>query len=457
MSQVPTDFRKLGAIHVVKPSGQVLAYGLGAATDVARGTQLLTTGLGGSNAAVVGDQVVIGPSVFDLGLNLLTFATGVKVYGSGIDLTTIYSQRNVDQVSACVLPWTDGVFSNLTLWGNHATKQQTPLGFRDNDNPSEDLVITNFYGENLKIIGSVDAIHFNSTAPVGFTGYFRDCWLYSNFDTVALFGGLNAGSSIVLDNMICDARYGVGYTYPSYEGSIGVNSRGIATNLESTDLAITVKGGEYVAGGASTRNSCMYVQTAASGKITLGGLVKLTSSGTAALDLETTAGSIEVGPSVRYDTAKIAGAITKLAAYGTAPTAAGLAIWGGADAAAQRISLGITEGTWSPTLVIVANLDSTPTAVNCQYQRIGNWVYVSGQVSGVDPTAAALTRYAMPLPIASAFTDASDASGFAYQASAERVGTIIADVTNDRLEFRFTAAQTTSLDVVFHGSYRIKA
>ena len=115
----------------------------------------------------------------------------------------------------------------------------------------------------------------------------------------------------------------------------------------------------------------------------------------------------------------------------------------------------VTNGTWTPTLTAVANIDSL-TASLCSYTRIGDYVWCFGVV-GVDPTAAAtLTQVGISLPIPTNLTSSTtDLNGTAAASSAQRGGVVGPDTVNDRALLNFTAEVTAITNFRFVFAYRI--
>jgi hypothetical protein len=115
-------------------------------------------------------------------------------------------------------------------------------------------------------------------------------------------------------------------------------------------------------------------------------------------------------------------------------------------------ALGITEGSYTPTLTNVTNLDAS-TAYQCWYFKVGSKVTFWGKVD-VDPTASAATELGISLPVASGFANPQDlvctvGSGFSMAVQ------ITADVANGRAKLSFAAPSTSNFTIYFHGSYHI--
>ena len=119
---------------------------------------------------------------------------------------------------------------------------------------------------------------------------------------------------------------------------------------------------------------------------------------------------------------------------------------------------GHLAGTWTPTLTGVLNIAATSGPVGF-YTRIDDVVHAAGYYQA-DPTAGStLTKVGISLPIPSAFTVASDLSGYGNRDSGASMnfGRIIADATNDRAEWQaYIDADAANRDHFFSFTYRVK-
>lgn len=115
----------------------------------------------------------------------------------------------------------------------------------------------------------------------------------------------------------------------------------------------------------------------------------------------------------------------------------------------------IAQGTYTPTLTNVANLDAS-TAYSCQYIRIGSTVTVSGRVD-IDPTLAATsTQLGISLPVASNFANSNECAGTAFASGIATQGAaILADTTNDRAQLQYISGDITNQAMYFTFTYRI--
>jgi hypothetical protein len=98
----------------------------------------------------------------------------------------------------------------------------------------------------------------------------------------------------------------------------------------------------------------------------------------------------------------------------------------------------ISWGTYTPTLTNSSNIDAS-TAYQCQWNRVGNVVTVSGKVD-IDPASATtLTVLGISLPVASAIANDYEIGGTGANHVVQGYSAaILGDATNDRALFDFT-------------------
>lgn len=123
-------------------------------------------------------------------------------------------------------------------------------------------------------------------------------------------------------------------------------------------------------------------------------------------------------------------------------------------AVTAAIAAAVANGTYTPTLTNVTNLDSSGASV-CAYVRVGTAVTVSGRVD-LDPTAAGAVELGISLPIASNFTDNRQCAGVAFSnAVAGQGAAILSDLTNDRASLQFVAVDTSNRVMMFVFQYQV--
>lgn len=111
------------------------------------------------------------------------------------------------------------------------------------------------------------------------------------------------------------------------------------------------------------------------------------------------------------------------------------------------------SNAYTPTLVSVANV-TTASVLSFRFERSGNRIYYNGRLS-VTPAVAVSTdtQLSITLPVASNFTDASQASGVA-STSFGLVASVFADAS-DVLILRFPAPNTSANIFHLSGDYEI--
>lgn len=117
------------------------------------------------------------------------------------------------------------------------------------------------------------------------------------------------------------------------------------------------------------------------------------------------------------------------------------------------ISGSILAGTYTPTLTDGTNVAAS-TSAPFNYIRVGTIVFVTGRV-GVDTTATGAYALGISLPIASDFAAVSNAQGVSGAEAVTESGTIVADITNDRVTLNSIAVTTANHGVSVSFSYRI--
>lgn len=118
------------------------------------------------------------------------------------------------------------------------------------------------------------------------------------------------------------------------------------------------------------------------------------------------------------------------------------------------IAAAVANGTYTPTLTNVTNLDTSGASL-CAYVRVGTAVTVSGRVD-LDPTAAGAVELGISLPVPSNFTDNKQCAGVAFCNSVAGQGAaILSDLTNDRASLQFVAVDTSNRVMMFVFQYQV--
>lgn len=118
-----------------------------------------------------------------------------------------------------------------------------------------------------------------------------------------------------------------------------------------------------------------------------------------------------------------------------------------------------TFGTYTPTLTNVTNV-SASTAGECQFQRAGNVITVSGALTGVQSTAAATTsRIRLSLPMPTTLPGTSAAAGAGVFSSGASLGTACAmygNTANNAIDIDWLAPNNTASQAIrFSFTYRV--
>lgn len=126
-----------------------------------------------------------------------------------------------------------------------------------------------------------------------------------------------------------------------------------------------------------------------------------------------------------------------------------------ANAAAARTTIGLADGTYTPTLDNTTNIAASAVSSPFTYTRIGNIVTIAGGVT-IDPTATGNTVLGISLPIASNFTGSTDGTGIGSSQLNNMTGNIASDATNDRLNLSFQASVNTNQAWRVIAQYEVK-
>lgn len=115
----------------------------------------------------------------------------------------------------------------------------------------------------------------------------------------------------------------------------------------------------------------------------------------------------------------------------------------------------LDSGTWTPTLTNVTNVDASVGGA-CHYIRIGDNVMCWGLLQIDATVAASAVVVRMSLPIASNFSDTSDASGnLTSPGVTPSVGSVIPNTTYNTFEIRVTPANAGNIYYRFAAGYII--
>lgn len=309
MSRDRLDFVPLAPVVLVKPNGLRKGYGLGAASDTDRGTALLAA----LAAITAGDSIYVGPGTFDCGASRVVAAAKCSFIGSGRDITIVKTSYSNANLVTCYFP-TDSRIIDVTIQATTGPSQFTcgavgsdPLTtgvqfIRCHINSAgQDTFLVTKTGSRFDLLDT-DLTMTNTSLTDGLViGNIADI-------EVRMVGGLitvNQGRAVLANGnglITC----------------LGVRMRRLDENGSVFPVVQSISSGNIRLLGCSIQND--------STDPTLG----ILSAGTLSIDAATTWNGTASGHSF-------------LAAYGTIPTAAGLALLDDANAAAQRVTLGVQK------------------------------------------------------------------------------------------------------------------
>lgn len=115
----------------------------------------------------------------------------------------------------------------------------------------------------------------------------------------------------------------------------------------------------------------------------------------------------------------------------------------------------LADNVYTPTLTNVANI-SASTAYPTQYLRVGNSVFVSGQVDFTTVLGGQPTNLGISLPFASDFAQVYQCAGTAFTAAPTKEGAVVrGDITNNRAEIQYEDTNAGTHTMCFQFMYRI--
>lgn len=129
---------------------------------------------------------------------------------------------------------------------------------------------------------------------------------------------------------------------------------------------------------------------------------------------------------------------------------------GATSGSSARTNLGIVEGTFSPSVTPVSNIDSV-SASTLRYVRVGDSVMCWGTVT-VDATfGSGYTTFRLELPVESSLAANADLAGNAgFQGTpSERTWNISADTTNEAAFFETVIVQNASKTFSYNFMYKV--
>jgi hypothetical protein len=141
-----------------------------------------------------------------------------------------------------------------------------------------------------------------------------------------------------------------------------------------------------------------------------------------------------------YAIARVGGVLYRAVAPGTTS-----ASW-------QRVP---AAGAWTGAAVAGTNVASIGSVTGV-YHVIGDYVFLSGAVASVDPTAGAptATDFEVPIPVASNFAATTDAHGIAM-GSVFTAGVVTGSVANDRIVVTGSFSANTTISIHINAAYTL--
>lgn len=246
VANAPVNVAQFGGVNITSSGGRpevnvthrngVLAkrvYLYWATSDAASGTALKAS----IEAAAKGTTVYVGPGVFDIGDNSMTVPAGIRVIGSGIDITTFYTNGE----GQCP----------LQLGAGSIAEDLTSLSMNDLTAPAFNALgtISNpCVLRRVRLFGQVDGLY--QDAPTARSARIFDSIIRCPLDPVTL---LNVGHYFELDNCLIIS----GPAVDSNARGLNLNSTAhvqarkctfvaYATGSVDTDYAISAKGSSTV-------------------------------------------------------------------------------------------------------------------------------------------------------------------------------------------------------------------
>lgn len=140
-------------------------------------------------------------------------------------------------------------------------------------------------------------------------------------------------------------------------------------------------------------------------------------------------------------------------------TAAARSILDDATVIAILTTLGVSVGSYTPTLTGVSNVAAS-TARPCHWIRVLDYVWIFGAFQAQATAANTDTSLGISLPIASDITNVlTDVAGSGGCTSSSNFGlgvTVLGDITNDRMEARWRTPVTSNQTYYFTAGYKVQ-
>jgi hypothetical protein len=454
MSRLQTPFPvgtiREAPVHLVRAgSGKVVPFGRNASSNAERGAALLSA----CDVLASGDQLVVGPGTFSLGTGVVYMPDGVAMIGSGRGITIIESNAILSTHGVIVQPGSGCYVADFSIVGLLDDNYQGCIGTHG----ANGRTVVNTRIERIDGTADTDGLYLRADNGGAIDVVLRDCQFQTKWDAVFMThhsDGLATLLRLELDGCKLYTTGGSSQE-PNYSRAVylGGDEGGpcILLMRNSTAIAdIDNEEGEAIAlnPAGTTANDITLLNCRLSSSNPQGSNSDIAGFGTVRVSADTVyeASKAFVSPS----------GVSRLPTYGTTPTAAGLALLDDADAAAQRTTLGLASGTYTPSATAVANVDSATPGL-AKYLRVGNIVHVSGSIV-VDTTAGAptVTRLRLSLPIASALTNSNQLDGvLCADSSVNWSGFVLGDAANDAAELYWNVYTSNAQTYRYTFSYQV--
>lgn len=249
--------------------------------------------------AKAGDTIDIGAGTFALGNAVLNLPDGINIVGQGPKLTTITSTADLDFLGAIVAPGNGSIVAHLGIAGVGSGVFQAPFGFYEGAITTPQTQKTNWLLDDCYLTGDSDAVYIHpaSGSPAAMRGTIRNTYARTLYDSFTVICS-NAAWDCIIDFDNCDFQA----NGPSIVGAGSGTSRAIVSNTGTVRLF----GGYFAAGGSSTTNNCVDINSGCTVYI-IG--ATLNSYGTSAQDINNSSSTVIVSGTV-YNSGKTTGVIT---------------------------------------------------------------------------------------------------------------------------------------------------
>lgn len=283
------DFKPLAAVRVIKSNGVELGYGFGASTDSARGTALLAA-VADANASADTEVIEMQSGTFDIGsTGKIALGAGDSLKGQGKKATTIKGTALATTYGCVINPYSGNYIGKFTLDTSAATGACYPLGsYNQTGTYTADTKFTNLVLESVSFITALDSFYIQNSDGSAFvySGTVRDCDFLGAWDHATFFGTSGAASGTI-DFYDCNFTSDGTRTSPAQS-----TVRCVATSGLSNSYIVRFFNCTFACSGGTSTNHPIEV-SGLSNTVELEN-PRITSSGTGAVDLTRSQGTLKV-------------------------------------------------------------------------------------------------------------------------------------------------------------------